>query len=256
MVLPIGFKENCMKTLIISGGSSGIGEACVRKYIANNYMVFNLDIRNNSDLSKIKNYTWVNTDITLETQISAALNKIQLKQLDVLIISAGKHLSANIENTSSTELLDLINLNLLGAFWLIKHSIPIMKQQNYGNIITIGSDQSFIAKPNSTVYGMTKAALAQLTKSTALDYAKFNIRANCIAAGTIDTPLYRMAIEKYAKKSGIPLAQIEQNEATRQPIGRVGTPNEIAELAYFLGQDNSAYITGSVIPIDGGYTTQ
>lgn len=247
-----------MKTLVISGGSSGIGEACIYKYLANDYHVFNLDIVNNLTLNNLKNYTWINTNVTEEAQIISAIKQIILNtpQIDVLIVSAGKHLSANLENTSSDQLIEIINLNLLGAFWLIKHTISVMKQQNHGHIITVGSDQSIIAKPNSLAYGITKAALAQLTKSIALDYAKFKIQANCIAAGTIDTPLYRTAIKQHAENSGLILAQIEANEASEQPIGRIGTPEEVAELAYFLGQDGANYITGAIIPIDGGYTTQ
>ena len=131
-----------------------------------------------------------------------------------------------------------------------------MKKLQFGTIVTIGSDQSSIAKPNSTVYGMTKSALLSLTKSIALDYAKYNVRANCIGAGTIDTPLYRTAITNYSNKSGISMEQIEKEEEMEQPIGRIGTPNEVAELAYFLSQDTASYITGALIPIDGGYTTK
>jgi NAD(P)-dependent dehydrogenase (short-subunit alcohol dehydrogenase family) len=126
-------------------------------------------------------------------------------------------------------------------------------KNNGGSIITIGSDQSTISKYNSAVYGMTKAALLSLTRSTALDYAKYNIRANCIGAGTIDTPLYRSAIQRYSEHSGIQLEDIEQDEAKEQPLGRVGLATEVAALAYFLSQDEVSYITGALIPIDGGY---
>ncbi len=242
-----------MQIAIISGGSSGIGAACVNKFLHNEYLVYNLDITQ-SNVSH-ENYRYIKTDVCNSTEIKQAINKIILdsKKINTLIISAGKHLSANIEETSDEQLMELINLNILGAFWLIQATIPHMKKQKSGTIITIGSDQSTIAKPNSSVYGMTKVALASLAKSTALDYAKFNIRANCIGAGTIDTPLYQNALTKYAEKSGIPLAEIEQEEAMLQPIGRVGRPEEIANLAYFLSGDNSSFITGALIPIDGGY---
>jgi NAD(P)-dependent dehydrogenase (short-subunit alcohol dehydrogenase family) len=245
-----------MKIAVISGGSSGIGEACVKKFHANGWFIFNLDIKNNSKFANLSNYWWLDTNVAEEVEIVQAINKIitAKNRIDVVIVSAGKHLSASIENTSNEQLLDLVNLNLFGSYWLIKHSIPIMKSQHMGNIITIGSDQSSIAKANSVVYGMTKAALAHLTKSIALDYAKYNIRANCIGVGTVDTPLYRAAIEQYSTSSGIPVQQIEQEEAQEQPIGRIGKPEEVAELAYFLAQDNVAYITGALIPMDGGYT--
>lgn len=245
-----------MRIVIISGGSSGIGEACVHKFHDQGDYVFNLDIKENNALNSLKNYQWLATDVTQKVDMIKSVSEVitQKNKIDVLLISAGKHLSANIENTSDTHLMDLLNLNLLGAYWLIQNVIPYMKQQQYGNIITIGSDQSIIAKPNSTAYGMTKAALAHLTKSVALDYATFNIRANCIGAGTIDTPLYRAAIARYATHAGIALADVEQAEALEQPMGRIGRAEEIAELAYFLATDKCAYLTGALIPFDGGYT--
>lgn len=243
-----------MQTVVISGGTSGIGEACCIKYLDEGYRVINLDIIDSVILNKYNRYTWIKTDVAEEKNIVQSLKMIDC--IDILVISAGKHLSAIITETNNEDLVSLININLLGAFWLIKHVIPYMIKQNKGNIVTIGSDQYLIAKPNSAVYGMTKAALSHLTKSTALDYAKYNIRANCVGAGTIDTPLYRNAIEKYSKKSGVSLNDIEKEEASLQPIGRVGTANEVAELVYFLNSDKSCYITGAYIPIDGGYTVR
>jgi len=249
--------DNGSKILIVSGGSSGIGESIVHKFLLNNYLVYNLDIKNNTELSNKQNYRWINVDVSNNEQVSTAVNSITETHdfIDVVIPNAGLHLSGNIETTTDEQLYRLLNLNLLGAYWLIKYTIPYMKRKG-GAIITIGSDQSSIAKENSAVYGMTKAALAHLTKSTALDYAKFNIRANCIGAGTIDTPLYRKAIYDYSQRSGIPLDKIERDEAITQPIGRIGYSTEVAELAYFLAQENVSYITGAVIPIDGGYISR
>jgi len=246
-----------MQIIIVSGGSSGIGKACVDKFLHQGQFVYNFDIveRESPVQHNLTNYTWIKVDVTHPEAIKHAVNSVIAahSKIDVVIVSAGKHLSANIEKTSHTQLIELINLNILGTFWLIQTIIPHMKIQLKGNIITIGSDQSTIAKKNSAVYGMTKAAITHLTKSTALDYAKYNIRANCIGAGTIDTPLYRKAITRYSQKSGISLTQIEQEEAEEQPIGRIGKAEEVAELAYFLAQDNAAFITGALIPIDGGY---
>jgi 2-keto-3-deoxy-L-fuconate dehydrogenase len=244
-----------MQIMVISGGSSGIGESCVKKYLANNYVVFNLDIADNVYLSQLENYNYLFVDVTDENQIAMAIDKIiaKHKKVDVLITSAGVHLSATIEEVNKEQLQALINLNVLSVYWLIQYTISHMKRCNNGSIIIMGSDQSSIAKPNSAAYGMTKAAVYHLAKSTALDYAKYNIRANCIGAGSIDTPLYRKAIANYSRRSGVNLAQIEQEEARQQPIGRIGKPEEVAELAYFLGQDNVSYITGALIPIDGGY---
>lgn len=246
-----------MRTLLISGGASGIGAACSEKFLQNNYRVYNLDINDNPILQKYPAYRYLKTNVCNNDEVTLALEDIISREatINTVIISAGKHLSASIEATDDDSLMDIVNLNLLGAWRVIKHSLPLMKKKG-GSIITIGSDQSTVAKPNSAAYGMTKAALAQLTKSIAIDYAKYNIRANCLGVGTIDTPLYRKAIENYSLKSGISLGAIEKEEADCQPLGRIGLPQEVAELAFALSLDNLAYVTGALIPIDGGYTAR
>lgn len=245
-----------MQNVIISGGSSGIGEAITKKFLEHGYAVFNLDLKNNKTFSSYKNYYWHEINVTKKDKLKNLIDKIaSTNTINILVVNAGRHLSANIENTSDEDLEQLLNLNLLSAYYLIQFSITHMKNSG-GNIITLGSDQSLIAKNNSTVYGMTKAALASLTKSIALDYSKYNISANCIAAGTIDTPLYQAAIKRYSDKSGIALAEIEKSEANEQPIGRIGESCEVAELVYFLAQNKVKYLTGAIIPIDGGYTTK
>lgn len=244
------------KSLLISGGSSGIGEACIAKFLEADYLVYNLDIKDNVNFSQQAGYSWIKTDVRSEASIINAIKtlQLQLSRIDTLIISAGKHLSATIENTTTEQLMDVVNLNLLGAFWVMQHGLTLM--DDGASIVTIGSDQYQIAKTNSAVYGMTKAALAHLTKSTALDYAKRQIRANCIGAGTIDTPLYRNAIENYALRSGVDLQEIEAEEGALQPIGRIGKAFEVAELAFFLASDAAKFITGAYMPLDGGYTTR
>jgi hypothetical protein len=247
-----------MKVVVISGGSSGIGEACCIRFLNSDYCVYNLDTKNNQSLSEYSNYFWLKTDVSIKADVNNSLQTIIKKQknIDILIISAGKHLSANIEDTLDSEFHQIININLIGAFWLAQAILPYMKINKEGRIITIGSDQSVVAKSNSTVYGMTKSAILSMTKSIALDYAKYNIRANCIGAGTIDTPLYRNAITKYSDKSGIDISTIEKSEALEQPVGRIGKAKEIANLAYFLSQKENNFITGAFIPIDGGYTAR
>jgi NAD(P)-dependent dehydrogenase (short-subunit alcohol dehydrogenase family) len=242
--------------VIVSGGSSGIGEACVNKFLQHDYFVYNFDIVESAKSNT--NYKWLKTDVRNHQEIKNSIGVVieEKARIDVVVASAGKHLSANVENTNDDQLIDLFQLNLFGCFWLIQGSLQYMKEQLKGNIITIGSDQSSIAKCNSSAYGMTKSAIASLTKSTALDYAKYNIRVNCIGAGTIDTPLYRAAIGKYAEQTGISLNQIEKLEAIEQPIGRIGKSEEVAELVYFLAQDSASFITGALIPLDGGYVAK
>ena len=131
-----------------------------------------------------------------------------------------------------------------------------MKANKNGAIILMSSDQALIAKHNSFAYNLSKAALASIAKTTALDYANFNIRANAVCPGTIETPLYHQAIDKYVKSSGADKDKVHQEEASLQPLNRLGQPEEVAELVLFLASDKAKFITGSLQVIDGGYTAQ
>ena len=241
------------KTVIITGGSQGIGLACCEIFQQNDYQVINLDI------CKPKNQigAFISVDLSDVEAIKSAFLQIkqQYKSIDALVANAGIHLSANIENTSKEDYYKVLNTNLSSCFFSIQQTIPLMKEKG-GRIITLGSDQSFIAKPNAAIYGLTKAAIAQLTKTIALDYANDNILANCVCPGTIDTPLYRKAIANYCQKTGNSLDDVHKEEANQQPIKRLGSPQEVADLIFYLINDASPFILGSSITIDGGYTAR
>lgn len=166
------------------------------------------------------------------------------------------HLFADLEETSFEEFEKVLSINLKGVFYTLKAVIPVMKRQMQGAILLIGSDQTLIGKGRSSVYGMTKGAIGQLAKSTAIDYAPFNIRVNCLCAGTTDTPLMRKAVTRYHKLSGIPEEEIKAGLDHAQPIQHVARPEEIAKVACFLLSEESSYMTGALVAADGGYTAQ
>lgn len=238
------------KTLVISGASSGIGLAIAETFLENDYEVYNLDIEHSEVAQTII------CDLTDHQQVLQAVKDIaQSRTIDVMVSNAGRHLSANIEATSEQQLTDLFALNVKGAFSLTQAVIPQMKQNNAGSIIYIGSDQSSVAKRNSCAYNLTKHALASLAKTTALDYADYNIRSNIVCPGTIDTPLYQKAIKAYCDRSGDAIDSVHQHEALQQPLGRIGHPDEVASMVAYLASDKAAFITGAMFAIDGGYTT-
>lgn len=239
------------KTCIVTGGSSGIGLSVVKLFLANNYQVFNLDIQP----SEFGHFC--PCDITNLDQINNIIDDItQHHNVDTLVSNAGIHFSATIENTSEDELDKIFSINVKGAYAAMKAVIPNMKSNQSGNIILISSEQALVGKPNSFAYSLTKTALASMAKTTALDYAGFNIRANAVCPGTIETPLYHKAIDNYCERSGANKEEIHQEEARLQPLGRLGQPEEVAELVLFLASDKARFITGSLQVIDGGYTTQ
>lgn len=241
---------------IVTGGSVGIGAAICERFATKGYKVVNIDLQR--PLTQFKEIDWWPCDIADSNETTSVFSKIlqQYNQVDVLVSNAGIHFSGTIEQTSEADFERVFSINVKGAITATKAVLPVMKLQGKGVILYIASDQSLIAKRNSFAYNMSKAALASLAKTTALDYAAYKIRANAICPGTIETPLYHQAIDKYVQKSGADKQQVHQQEAALQPLGRLGQAHEVAALAYFLASDDAAFITGSLPVIDGGYTTQ
>jgi len=243
------------KVCVITGGSSGIGLSIMKLFLTNDYQVFNLDLSPAPFIDDACNF--FPCDVSNVSKVNKIINEIAVThKIDVLVSNAGIHFSANIENTCEADLDKVFNINVKGAYAAIKAVLPSMKTNKNGAIILMSSDQALIAKHNSFAYNLSKAALASIAKTTALDYANFNIRANAVCPGTIETPLYHQAIDKYVKSSGADKDKVHQEEASLQPLNRLGQPEEVAELVLFLASDKAKFITGSLQVIDGGYTAQ
>ena len=240
------------KVAVVTGGTKGIGLAVVKRLLSNGYKVHNLDIEPS------ETGIFHQCDVSDVSAVQSCINAIceQSKRIDVLVSNAGKHLSANIESTDEQTLDALFALNVKGAYAAVQSVLPSMKAQNSGVIILVASDQAIIGKQNSFAYNLTKHALASMAKTTALDYASFNIRANAVCPGTIETPLFHNAIDAYCAKSGANKAEIVAEEASLQPLNRLGQADEVAALVSFLASDDASFITGSLQSIDGGYTAQ
>lgn len=247
-----------LRNIIISGGASGIGAATVQTFLELDDIrhIYILDIAKPKIMDERVSFHQCN--VRNEDELNSVIENIRKDaiSIDILISSAGIHFSGTIEETSFEDYQRVVGINLTGTFLLLKAVLPIMRQQRFGSVVLVASEQVFVGKPHSAVYGLTKAAIGQLTKSTALDYADYNIRVNCVCPGTIDTPLYQAAISSHHKKSGVDLSKIEAEEGRCQPIGRVGESKEVADLIVYLSNTKAGFITGSLFPIDGGYTAR
>ena len=239
------------KNVLITGGSSGIGDAIARQFLDLGHQVFNLD-KQPGQVGK-----WLECDLTDTQQLTNSLSDLLTHHaIDILVCNAGRHLSANIEDTPEYEFDALLSLNVKSAYLLTQQVIPQMKRAKWGRILFVASDQAKIAKGNSFAYNLTKHALASMAKTTALDYAEYGITANALCPGTIDTPLYQAAIKRYCVASGRAEDEVHKEEGQCQPVGRIGKPEEVAAFAAFLVSEDAGFITGSLQSIDGGYTAK
>ena len=240
------------KVAVITGASTGIGKATRELLQTKGARVYNLDIEDSGDPRFIK------CDVRIKESIKNALANVhsQEKRIDMLFANAGIHLFATMEETSDEDFENLLAINIRGTFYTVKYVLPYMKAQGNGSILLMGSDQSSVGKASSSVYGMTKGAIIQLTKSTAIDYAKFGIRVNCIGPGTINTPLLHKAVDHFSKITGTDKGEVYKSLDEVQPLGRIGLPEEIAATAAFLLSDESSFTTGALFPVDGGYIAQ
>lgn len=240
------------KVVVITGAGTGIGKATKELLRERGATVYNLDVQDSGDKHFIKCDVRVNENI--RDAYAAIFDKE--KRIDMLFANAGIHLFASMEETTDEEFENLIAVNIRGVFYSVKYVLPYMKKQGKGSIVLMGSDQSSVGKASSSVYGMTKGAIGQLTKSTAIDYAAFGIRVNCIGPGTISTPLLDKAVDHFSRKTGTDRAEVYKNLDTVQPLGRIGLPVEIAATVAFLLSDESSFTTGALFPVDGGYIAQ
>ena len=244
-----GFKG---KVALVVGGASGMGNSAVRLLVEAGCRTHVLDLK------ETQVGLFQTCDVSDYIQVCKCIGKVmdQEGRIDLLFVAAGVHLFANIEQTSIEEFERVLSINLKGTFYVLKEVLPIMRKQSFGNVVLMGSDQVFIGKGSSTVYGLTKAAIGQLTKSTAIDYAQYNVRVNCICPGTIDTPMLVPSVDRFHQISGLSVGEINEIMQKAQPVQRLGTPEEIGKAVMFLLSDDCPFMTGALVSADGGYTCQ
>jgi NAD(P)-dependent dehydrogenase (short-subunit alcohol dehydrogenase family) len=242
-----------LEIYLVTGGTDGIGKALIELLLKDksNYII-NLDAKN--DCSQNDNLKFIKTDISDQQQVSDAVKQIKDTNFDGIFLNAGVLVKGSIFDVDIKTIKKAFEVNVWGSVLLIKELKNQLKKG--ASIVFNGSDQCFIAKPKSFAYTVSKGAIAQMTKSLALDLASESIRVNAICPGTVDTNLYRNTIQKYADKIGISFAKAHKSEEQEFPLGRIATSEEIAELVNFLLSDKSRFMTGGLIPIDGGYTAK
>ncbi len=191
----------------------------------------------------------VQMDVTQMSQIRDAVQAgVQhFKRIDILVNNAGIGAPNPAERVLEQDFDETLAVNLKGTFFTAQAVGKVMIKQRRGRIINIGSQAGFVALPTESVYCMTKAAIAHLTKCLALEWAKYNITVNAVAPTFIQTPGTKKWLED---------RQFRKSVQNRIPLGRIGTPEEVAEPVVFLASPAASLITGATLMIDGGWTIQ
>jgi len=246
------------KTVIVTGGGSGIGKAISKTFAKQGAKVHILDFNETSLKETVSEINLLTSsaegyfcDVSIQKEVNLIIKKITEKNnIDILINNAGIAHVGNIESVEEDDLDLLYNVNIKGIYNCIKATIPSMKKSKSGVILNLASIASSVGINDRFAYSMSKGAVLSMTYSIAKDYLTSNIRCNCISPGRVHTPFVDGFIKKnYPEKQKDMFKKLSQS----QPIGRMGKPQEIADLALFLCSDEASFITGSDYAIDGGF---
>ena len=235
------------KTALVTAAGQGIGRATAELFASEGAMVLATDI-NAELLTHVEGCRTHRLDVRDPAQVAAAIS--QAGPIDVLFNCAGYVHSGTILECDDSAWSSSLDINLTSMYRLIRAALPGMLERGRGSIINMSSVAGSIkGVPNRFVYGVTKAAAVGLTKSIAADFVAQGIRCNAICPGTVDTP----SLHERLTATG-DYAAAWAGFTSRQPMGRLGRPAEIASLALYLASDESAFVTGQCHIIDGGWS--
>lgn len=238
------------KVAVITGGASGIGLATARKLLSEGAKVVLVDW--NEDVSEIaktlnNDALGIRCDVSSDTDVQKCVNEVIEKfgHIDLLVANAGIGGGPNkAHEVSVDEWNKVIGVNQTGIFLMNKYVISEMLKNGGGAIVNTSSMYGLVGTTMSFAYSASKGAINQMTRSLALTYARDNIRVNAVAPGYVDTPI---------------LAEVPKDMkdamANQLPVGRLGKDTEIANLICYLLSDDATFITGAIVPIDGGFTS-
>jgi NAD(P)-dependent dehydrogenase (short-subunit alcohol dehydrogenase family) len=250
------------KVCIVTGGGAGLGEAICRLFGEQGAKVVVMEI-NGEDAERVAGEINAEGGTALAVQADVA-DEDDIKRtvaaalefdgrIDVLVNNAavgGEPYNYTVVDTPPDVWERCINVNLRGPAMCMKHVVPVMLAQGGGSIVNIGSISSVVGLPMQNIYAMTKGAILQLTRQTAVEFTRKGVRVNCILPGGMHTPMMESELQDPASQ------EMVEHELALLPIGRYADPREVAYGVLFFASDESSFCTGSALAMDGGFTAQ
>ena len=249
------------KGVIVTGGASGIGKATAERFLEEGAKVAIIDVSIESGEAALKEFKKKGFrpllfvgDVTKSSDVKKMVReaKAKLGRVDILFNNAGILVEGTVEDVTEKDWDRIMAVNVKGVFLMSKEVVPIMLKQRKGVIVNNASCSGLVGDRNAIAYNTSKGAVVLMTKCLALDYAKKNIRVNCVCPGEIDTPMFRQE----ARSRKMPVEEYRKELCEYHPIGRLGVPSEVANAVLFLASDQASFITGAAFSVDGGYTCQ
>ncbi len=241
------------KRAFVTAAAAGIGAATARAFAAEGAMVVATDI-DAAGLERLAGERIATRPLDVTDPVAVAEAARAAGPVDIVVNCAGFVHHGTILDCDEKDFDFSVALNVKGAYRVTRALLPLMLERGGGSVIFVASAaSSIIAAPNRFVYGATKAAVIGMMKSVAADFVTRGIRANAICPGTVESPSWHERVRAQGAATG----DVEAARAAfiaRQPMGRIGTPEEIAALAVYLASDESAFMTGQAVTIDGGWS--
>ena len=247
------------KVTIVTGGASGIGQGICELFAEEGALVMVADIDVDGGEETVRRIesaggqaSFTRTDVSREAEVEAMVQATVSAYggVHVLVNDAAAFVFGKVEDVTDADWQRVFGVNVIGPSYCVKHVLPSMKAAGGGSIVNIASISSLIAQPGFIPYNASKGALLQVTRCLALDLAPHNIRVNCICPGSVRTP----ATERHIQFDGVDRETFLRAAADQNFQKRLGEPREIAYGALFLASDESSFVTGTPLVMDGGQT--
>lgn len=238
------------KVCVITGAGSGIGRAIAEALAAEAAVVATIDLEGDSDQPDV-----IAADVSDAGSAEGVVSEVVSRHggIDALVNCAGIWAPGTVSSTETGTWERVFAVNVTGTYLMSRFTIPYMEANGGGSIVNIASNNALVGGRNAAAYTASKGAVLALTRAMALDHAPAGIRVNCICPGTVDTPMIR---EPMRSMTDDEVEEVTASRLQRHPIGRIGRPEDIAPGVVYLLSDESSFVTGVVLPIDGGYTAQ